>query len=53
MHPVISLVQAGAGMDMAGRNYDHFTDEEREAVIAAIHVATTSGMRSSKHSITG
>jgi len=35
MHPVISLVQAGAGMDMAGRNYDHFTDEEREAVIAA------------------
>jgi hypothetical protein len=35
MHPVISLVQAGAGMDMAGRNYDHFTDEERQAVIAA------------------
>jgi hypothetical protein len=22
-------------MDMAGRNHDHFTDEEREAVIAA------------------
>jgi len=35
MHPVISLVQAGAGMDMAGRNYDLFTQEEREAVIAA------------------
>lgn len=35
MHPEISLVQAGAGMDMVGRNYDHFTDEEREAVIAA------------------
>lgn len=34
MHPEISLVQAGAGMDMAGRNYDHFTEEEREAVIA-------------------
>lgn len=35
MHPEISLVQAGAGMDMAGRNYDLFTHEEREAVIAA------------------
>jgi hypothetical protein len=35
MHPEICLVQAGAGMDMAGRNYDHFTDEEREAVITA------------------
>lgn len=35
MHPEIFLVQAGAGMDMAGRNYDHFTEEEREAVIAA------------------
>jgi hypothetical protein len=35
MHPEIFLVQAGAGMDMAGRNYDHFTPEEREAVIAA------------------
>jgi hypothetical protein len=35
MRPEISLVQAGAGMDMAGRNYDQFTDEEREAVIAA------------------
>jgi hypothetical protein len=35
MHPEISLVQVGAGMDMAGRNYDHFTNEERAAVIAA------------------
>lgn len=35
MHPEISLVQLGAGMDMVGRNYDQFTDEEREAVIAA------------------
>jgi hypothetical protein len=35
MHPEICLVQAGAGMDMAGRNYDHFPDEERAAVIAA------------------
>jgi hypothetical protein len=35
MHPEICLVQAGAGMDMAGRNYDDFTNEEREAVIAA------------------
>ena len=34
MHPEIFLVQAGAGMDMAGRNYDHFTNEAREAVIA-------------------
>jgi hypothetical protein len=35
MHPEIALVQAGAGMDVAGRNYDHFTDEQRAAVIAA------------------
>jgi len=35
MHPEIALVQAGAGMDIAGRGYDHFTDEQREAVIAA------------------
>jgi hypothetical protein len=35
MPPEISLVQVGAGMDIAGRNYEHFTDEEREAVIAA------------------
>jgi hypothetical protein len=35
MHPEIALVQAGAGMDMAGRDHDHFTEEERAAVIAA------------------
>lgn len=35
MHAEISLVQAGAGMDIAGRNFELFTDEEREAVIAA------------------
>jgi HD superfamily phosphodiesterase len=35
MHPEIALVQAGAGMDVAGRGYDQFTTEQREAVIAA------------------
>jgi hypothetical protein len=35
MHGEIALVQAGAGMDVAGRGFDDFTDEEREAVIAA------------------
>ena len=35
MHPEIALVQAGAGMDVAGRGYEHFTDEQRQAVIAA------------------
>lgn len=35
MHPEIFLVQEGAGMDMAGRNYDDFTDDERAAVVAA------------------
>ena len=35
MHPEIALLQAGAGMDVAGRGYEHFTDEQREAVIAA------------------
>jgi hypothetical protein len=35
MHPEIALVQAGAGMDMAGRNFDQFTDAERAAVVAA------------------
>ena len=35
MHPEIALVQAGAGMDMAGRNFDQFTAEERAAVVAA------------------
>lgn len=35
MHPEVALVQAGAGMDVAGRGYDEFTDEQREAVTAA------------------
>lgn len=35
MRPEIALVQAGAGMDVAGRGYEDFTNVEREAVIAA------------------
>ncbi|MBY5543628.1 HD domain-containing protein [Rhizobium leguminosarum] len=35
MRPEIALVQAGAGMDVAGRGYDQFSDVEREAVISA------------------
>ena len=35
MHPEIALVQAGAGMDVAGRTYDQFTDEQRQVVLAA------------------
>ncbi|MHC8391554.1 hypothetical protein ACYZTM_26775 [Pseudomonas sp. MDT2-39-1] len=35
MHSEIALVQAGAGMDMEGRGFELFTDEQREAVIAA------------------
>ena len=35
MRPEIALVQAGAGMDVAGRGYDAFNDVEREAVVAA------------------
>ena len=35
MRPEIALVQAGAGMDVAGRSYDQFTDAERQAVLAA------------------
>jgi hypothetical protein len=35
MRPEIALVQAGAGMDVAGRGYEQFTDQQREAVIAA------------------
>jgi len=35
MRPEIALVQAGAGMDVAGRNYGTFTQAEREAVLAA------------------
>ncbi|AWM95213.1 phosphohydrolase [Pseudomonas sp. 31-12] len=35
MHSEIALVQAGAGMDVAGRGFELFTDAQREAVIAA------------------
>lgn len=35
MHPEIALVQAGAGMDVAGRGFDEFTHAQREAVTAA------------------
>jgi hypothetical protein len=35
MRPEIALVQAGAGMDVAGRGYDQFTDAQREAVVEA------------------
>lgn len=35
MRPEIALVQAGAGMDVAGRGYEQFTEAQREAVIAA------------------
>ncbi|QET03971.1 HD domain-containing protein (plasmid) [Cupriavidus pauculus] len=35
LHPEIALVQAGAGMDVAGRGYDDFTDAQRNAVVSA------------------
>jgi len=35
MHPEIFLVQAGAGMDVAGRGYDSFSDHQRQAVVSA------------------
>ncbi|WP_427307387.1 HD domain-containing protein [Cupriavidus sp. H39] len=35
MRGEIALVQAGAGMDVAGRGFEDFTDEQRDAVIAA------------------
>jgi len=35
MRPEVALVHAGAGMDVAGRGYDQFTDDERKAVLAA------------------
>jgi hypothetical protein len=34
MHSEIALLQAGAGMDVAGRGFEQFTDEQRGAVIA-------------------
>jgi hypothetical protein len=35
MHGEIALVHAGAGMDVAGRGFEQFTDEQRDAVTAA------------------
>jgi HD superfamily phosphodiesterase len=35
MHPEAALLHVGAGMDVAGRTYDQFTDEERGAVTSA------------------
>ncbi|MFJ3525334.1 HD domain-containing protein [Pseudomonas sp. NPDC090203] len=34
MHSEIALLQAGAGMDVAGRGFEDFPDEERDAVIS-------------------
>lgn len=33
MHGELALLQAGAGMDVAGRGFDAFTGEERAAVV--------------------
>jgi hypothetical protein len=33
MHAEIALLQAGAGMDVAGRGFEGFTDEQRAAVV--------------------
>jgi len=35
LHAEASLLHVAAGMDVAGRAYEQFTDEEREAVVAA------------------
>jgi len=35
MHPEAALLHVAAGMDVAGRAYDQFTDTERDAVTAA------------------
>jgi HD superfamily phosphodiesterase len=35
LHPEAALLHVGAGMDVAGRSYEQFTDEERAAVTAA------------------
>jgi hypothetical protein len=35
MGPEIELIQAGAGMDVAGRGYDDFAEHERQAVVGA------------------
>jgi hypothetical protein len=35
MRPEIALLQAGAGMDVAGRGFEHYTEAQRNAVVAA------------------
>jgi hypothetical protein len=35
MHPEVFLVQAGAGMDVAGRGYDDFSEEQRRTIVSA------------------
>lgn len=35
MHAEIALVQAGAGMDVAGRGFEQFSPQQRDAVVAA------------------
>lgn len=35
MNSEVALLQAGAGMDVAGRGFEQFTEEQREAVTAA------------------
>jgi hypothetical protein len=35
MHSEIALLQAGAGMDVAGRGFENFTPAQRQAVVAA------------------
>jgi len=35
LHPEAALLHVAAGMDVAGRSYELFTDEERDAVVAA------------------
>jgi hypothetical protein len=34
MHGEIALMQAGAGMDVAGRGFDEFSEAQRTAVVA-------------------
>ena len=41
LHPEAALLHVGAGMDVAGRSYDQFSDEERAAVIATVPGTTT------------
>ena len=43
LHPEAALLHVGAGMDVAGRSYDQFTDEEREAVVALTQLVPPAG----------